>query len=62
MRDRTFSIDEELYEEDEDMDETKPSPFQRAARKSMFLDSTWGRWQERLEAMELPVSIIIKLL
>lgn len=60
MHERAFLIDEELYEED--IDETKPSPFQRSARKSMFLDEKWGRWEKILETMNLPVSIVFLLL
>ena len=45
----TFSIDEELSEEDT-FDDAKPSPFlQRSTRKSMNLDCRYGEIEKLLE-------------
>ena len=56
LRDSTFSIDEERFDDDPDMDENKPSPFTRSSRKSMRLDDRWGLWQETLDTMDFNVS------
>ena len=56
MRDSTFSIDEETFDDDPDMDENKPSPFTRSSRKSVRLDDRWGLWQETLDTMDFNVS------
>lgn len=52
----TYLIDEVLSEE-EDLDDSKPSPFfKRSASKSMNLDNKWGRWEDILTNMNLRVS------
>jgi hypothetical protein len=59
LRERAFSIDDELFDDGE-FDVTK-SPFQRSARKSLrFLDSSWGRWEEKLMTMDLKVNHVRK--
>ena len=56
IRERTFSVEDIFDEDGDDLDNYKTSPFRRSTRKSMFLDSSWGLWEEKLEEMDISVS------
>ena len=56
IRERTFSVEDIFDDDGDDLDNYKASPFRRSTRKSMFLDNSWGLWEEKLEEMDISVS------